>query len=324
MLATEIHEKINQEISGKIIGKSAETRLLTIALLAQGHAIIEGVPGIAKTLLAKSFASILELEFKRVQLTSDMLPSDITGTFVFNVKDQEFFFRRGPLFANIVLADEINRGIPKTQSALLEAMQEYQVTVEGQTETLSQPFMVVATQNPLEMRGTYPLPEAQLDRFMFRIIMGLPNKAEELEVLDRYEKDSKRDLEFNSIKTDLVEAREEIKTKITMSREIKEYIIAIMNATRNESENVTLGASPRASLHLMRACKVNAALDGRDYVTPDDVKLLLFPTLNHRLIINPDFLLRNTKPSEVFNYSAIEEIINKAVNSVNPPRWVNW
>jgi len=320
MLATEIHEKINQEISGKIIGKSAETRLLTIALLAQGHAIIEGVPGIAKTLLAKSFASILELEFKRVQLTSDMLPSDITGTFVFNVKDQEFFFRRGPLFANIVLADEINRGIPKTQSALLEAMQEYQVTVEGQTETLSQPFMVIATQNPLEMRGTYPLPEAQLDRFMFRIIMGLPNKAEELEVLDRYEKDSKRDLEFNSIKTDLVEAREEIKTKITMSREIKEYIIAIMNATRNESENVTLGASPRASLHLMRACKVNAALDGRDYVTPDDVKLLLFPTLNHRLIINPDFLLRNTKPSEVFNYSAIEEIINKAVNSVNPPR----
>ena len=320
MLATEIHEKINQEISGKIIGKSAETRLLTIALLAQGHAIIEGVPGIAKTLLAKSFANILELEFKRVQLTSDMLPSDITGTFVFNVKDQEFFFRKGPLFSNIVLADEINRGIPKTQSALLEAMQEYQVTVEGQTETLSQPFMVIATQNPLEMRGTYPLPEAQLDRFMFRIIMGLPNKAEELEVLDRYEKDSKRDLEFNSIKTDLVEAREEIKTKITMSREIKEYIIAIMNATRNESENVTLGASPRASLHLMRACKVNAALDGRDYVTPDDVKLLLFPTLNHRLIINPDFLLRNTKPSEVFNYSAIEEIINKAVNSVNPPR----
>jgi len=278
------------------------------------------VPGIAKTLLAKSFANILELEFKRVQLTSDMLPSDITGTFVFNVKDQEFFFRKGPLFSNIVLADEINRGIPKTQSALLEAMQEYQVTVEGQTETLSQPFMVIATQNPLEMRGTYPLPEAQLDRFMFRIIMGLPNKAEELEVLDRYEKDSKRDLEFNSIKTDLVEAREEIKTKITMSREIKEYIIAIMNATRNESENVTLGASPRASLHLMRACKVNAALDGRDYVTPDDVKLLLFPTLNHRLIINPDFLLRNTKPSEVFNYSAIEEIINKAVNSVNPPR----
>ena len=320
MLAMEIHDKIIEQISGKIIGKAFETRLLTIALLAQGHAIIEGVPGIAKTLLAKSFANILELEFKRVQLTSDMLPSDITGTFVFNIKEQEFFFRKGPLFSNIVLADEINRGIPKTQSALLEAMQEYQVTVEGQTEKLLQPFMVIATQNPLEMRGTYPLPEAQLDRFMFRIIMGLPDKTEELEVLNTYEKNSEGNLEFSTINTDIVAARDEIKSKITISKEIKEYIISIMNATRRETEEINLGASPRASLHLMRACKVNAALDGRDYVTPDDVKLLLFPVLNHRLIINPDYLLRNTNPSEVFSYSAIKEIIDKAVNSVNPPR----
>ena len=320
MLAMEIHDKIIEQISDKIIGKAFETRLLTIALLAQGHTIIEGVPGIAKTLLAKSFANILGLEFKRVQLTSDMLPSDITGTFVFNVKEQEFFFRKGPLFSNIVLADEINRGIPKTQSALLEAMQEYQVTVEGQTEKLLQPFMVIATQNPLEMRGTYPLPEAQLDRFMFRIIMGLPDKTEELEVLNTYEKNSEGNLEFSTINTDIVAARDEIKSKITISKEIKEYIISIMNATRRETEEINLGASPRASLHLMRACKVNAALDGRDYVTPDDVKLLLFPVLNHRLIINPDYLLRNTNPSEVFSYSAIKEIIDKAVNSVNPPR----
>ena len=320
MLAMEIHDKIIEQVSDKIIGKAFETRLLTIALLAQGHAIIEGVPGIAKTLLAKSFANILELEFKRVQLTSDMLPSDITGTFVFNVKEQEFFFRKGPLFSNILLADEINRGIPKTQSALLEAMQEYQVTVEGQTEKLLQPFMVIATQNPLEMRGTYPLPEAQLDRFMFRIIMGLPDKTEELEVLNTYEKNSEGNLEFSTINTDIVAARDEIKSKITISKEIKEYIISIMNATRKETEEINLGASPRASLHLMRACKVNAALDGRDYVTPDDVKLLLFPVLNHRLIINPDYLLRNTNPSEVFSYSAIKEIIDKAVNSVNPPR----
>ena len=320
MLAMEIHNKIIEQVSDKIIGKAFETRLLTIALLAQGHAIIEGVPGIAKTLLAKSFANILELEFKRVQLTSDMLPSDITGTFVFNVKEQEFFFRKGPLFSNILLADEINRGIPKTQSALLEAMQEYQVTVEGQTEKLLQPFMVIATQNPLEMRGTYPLPEAQLDRFMFRIIMGLPDKTEELEVLNTYEKNSEGNLEFSTINTDIVAARDEIKSKITISKEIKEYIISIMNATRRETEEINLGASPRASLHLMRACKVNAALDGRDYVTPDDVKLLLFPVLNHRLIINPDYLLRNTNPSEVFSYSAIKEIIDKAVNSVNPPR----
>ena len=320
MLAMEIHNKIIEQVSDKIIGKAFETRLLTIALLAQGHAIIEGVPGIAKTLLAKSFANILELEFKRVQLTSDMLPSDITGTFVFNVKEQEFFFRKGPLFSNIVLADEINRGIPKTQSALLEAMQEYQVTVEGQTEKLSQPFMVIATQNPLEMRGTYPLPEAQLDRFMFRITMGLPDKTEELEVLNTYEKNSEGNLEFSTINTDIVAARDEIKSKITISKEIKEYIISIMNETRRETEEINLGASPRASLHLMRACKVNAALDGRDYVIPDDVKLLLFPVLNHRLIINPDYLLRNTKPSEVFNYSAIKEIIDKAAYSVNPPR----
>tara|TARA_B100000949_G_scaffold235306_1_gene257630 strand:+ start:3970 stop:4932 length:963 start_codon:yes stop_codon:yes gene_type:complete len=320
MLAMEIHDKIIEQVSDKIIGKAFETRLLTIALLAQGHTIIEGVPGIAKTLLAKSFANILGLEFKRVQLTSDMLPSDITGTFVFNVKEQEFFFRKGPLFSNIVLADEINRGIPKTQSALLEAMQEYQVTVEGQTEKLLQPFMVIATQNPLEMRGTYPLPEAQLDRFMFRIIMGLPDKTEELEVLNTYEKNSEGNLEFSTINTDIVAARDEIKSKITISKEIKEYIISIMNATRRETEEINLGASPRASLHLMRACKVNAALDGRDYVTPDDVKLLLFPVLNHRLIINPDYLLRNTNPSEVFSYSAIKEIIDKAVNSVNPPR----
>ena len=320
MLAMEIHDKIIEQVSDKIIGKAFETRLLTIALLAQGHTIIEGVPGIAKTLLAKSFANILGLEFKRVQLTSDMLPSDITGTFVFNVKEQEFFFRKGPLFSNIVLADEINRGIPKTQSALLEAMQEYQVTVEGQTEKLLQPFMVIATQNPLEMRGTYPLPEAQLDRFMFRIIMGLPDKTEELEVLNTYEKDSEGNLEFSTINTDIVAARDEIKSKITISKEIKEYIISIMNATRKETEEINLGASPRASLHLMRACKVNAALDGRDYVTPDDVKLLLFSVLNHRLILNPDYLLRNTNPSEVFSYSAIKEIIDKAVNSVNPPR----
>ena len=188
MIANDIFEKINEQISNKIVGKENETKLITIALLSQGHVIIEGVPGIAKTLIAKSFANILNLDFKRVQLTSDMLPSDITGTFVFNAKEQEFFFRKGPIFANVVLADEINRGIPKTQSALLEAMQEYQVTVEGQTEQLSQPFMVIATQNPVEMRGTYPLPEAQLDRFMFRIVMDLPSKSDELMILEKFEK----------------------------------------------------------------------------------------------------------------------------------------
>ena len=313
-------QNVFEEVGKIVVGQNNMVRRLMMGLFTQGHILLEGVPGLAKTLTVNTLANVLKLDFKRIQFTPDLMPSDITGTFVFNVKEQEFFFRKGPLFSNIVLADEINRGIPKTQSALLEAMQEYQVTVEGQTEKLLQPFMVIATQNPLEMRGTYPLPEAQLDRFMFRIIMGLPDKTEELEVLNTYEKDSEGNLEFSTINTDIVAARDEIKSKITISKEIKEYIISIMNATRKETEEINLGASPRASLHLMRACKVNAALDGRDYVTPDDVKLLLFSVLNHRLILNPDYLLRNTNPSEVFNYSAIKEIIDKAVNSVNPPR----
>lgn len=319
LLANEIYERINDQISEKIIGKVFETKLLTIALLSEGHVIIEGVPGIAKTLLAKSFANILELDFKRIQLTSDMLPSDITGTFVFNVKEQEFYFRKGPIFTNVILADEINRGIPKTQAALLEAMQENQVTVEGQTEKLPQPFMVIATQNPLEMRGTYPLPEAQLDRFMFRIIMDLPEKEEELTILEKFER-GEINQEFDIISTDILAAKKEISTKIILSREIKEYIVSIMRTTRTQPEKINLGSSPRASLHLLQACKVCAALDGRDYVTPDDVKLLLFPLLNHRLIINPDYLLRNANPAELIDYSVIKELITQSTANIKPPR----
>ncbi len=319
MIANDIFEKINEQISNKIVGKENETKLITIALLSQGHVIIEGVPGIAKTLIAKSFANILNLDFKRVQLTSDMLPSDITGTFVFNAKEQEFFFRKGPIFANVVLADEINRGIPKTQSALLEAMQEYQVTVEGQTEQLSQPFMVIATQNPVEMRGTYPLPEAQLDRFMFRIVMDLPSKSDELKILEKFEK-GEINQEFEVIESDIIAAREEISTNVKVSREIKEYIISIMNATRMQVEKINLGASPRASIHLLQACKASAAIDGRDYVTPDDVKSLLFPILNHRLIIDPDYLLRNISTGRIIDYNLIQKLINEITSDIKPPR----
>jgi len=310
---------LKEEIAKIIIGQHDAVNHVLLSILCGGHSLLIGVPGLAKTLLVNTVAQALGLDFKRIQFTPDLMPSDILGSEILD-ENRHFKFIKGPIFSNIILADEINRTPPKTQAALLEAMQEYQVTVEGQTEKLLQPFMVIATQNPLEMRGTYPLPEAQLDRFMFRIIMGLPDKTEELEVLNTYEKDSEGNLEFSTINTDIVAARDEIKSKITISKEIKEYIISIMNATRKETEEINLGASPRASLHLMRACKVNAALDGRDYVTPDDVKLLLFSVLNHRLILNPDYLLRNTNPSEVFNYSAIKEIIDKAVNSVNPPR----
>lgn len=319
MIVNDIFEKINEQISNKIVGKENETRLITIALLSQGHVIIEGVPGIAKTLIAKSFANILNLDFKRIQLTSDMLPSDITGTFVFNAKEQEFFFRKGPIFANMVLADEINRGIPKTQSALLEAMQEYQVTVEGQTEQLSQPFMVIATQNPVEMRGTYPLPEAQLDRFMFRIVMDLPSKSDELKILEKFEK-GEINQKFEVIESDIIAAREEISTNVKISREIKEYIVSIMNATRMQSEKINLGSSPRASIHLLQACKARAAIDGRDYVTPDDVKSLLFPILNHRLIIDPDYLLRNMSTGKIIDYNLIQKLINEITSDIKPPR----
>tara|TARA_B000000460_G_C21537654_1_gene403969 strand:+ start:112 stop:990 length:879 start_codon:yes stop_codon:yes gene_type:complete len=292
---------------------------LTIALLSNGHVILEGVPGIAKTLLAKSFADSLELEFKRIQLTPDMLPADITGTFVYNVKEQDFFFRKGPVFGNVILADEINRGIPKTQSALLEAMQEYQVTVEGKTHELQKPFFVIATQNPIEMQGTYPLPEAQLDRFMFRITMDLPSKKDEIDIINKF---STGDIfiNINSINLDLKKTNNEILHNVKLSNEIKEYIVELLAATRNDSEKILLGASPRATVHLFQASKTLAAINGRDYVIPDDVKSLLFPLLNHRLLLNPDYLIKNTDPSRPYNYDVVKKLISEISTAASPPR----
>ena len=292
---------------------------MTIALLSNGHVILEGVPGIAKTLLAKSFADSLELEFKRIQLTPDMLPADITGTFVYNVKEQDFFFRKGPVFGNVILADEINRGIPKTQSALLEAMQEYQVTVEGKTHELKKPFFVIATQNPIEMQGTYPLPEAQLDRFMFRITMELPSKKDEINIINKF---STGDIfiNINSINLDLKKTNNEILHNVKISNEIKEYIVELLVVTRNDSEKILLGASPRATVHLFQASKTLAAINGRDYVIPDDVKSLLFPLLNHRLLLNPDYLIKNTDPSRPYNYDVVKKLISEISTAASPPR----
>ena len=292
---------------------------MTIALLSDGHVILEGVPGIAKTLLAKSFAESLELEFKRIQLTPDMLPADITGTFVYNVKEQDFFFRKGPVFGNVILADEINRGIPKTQSALLEAMQEYQVTVEGKTHELKKPFFVIATQNPIEMQGTYPLPEAQLDRFMFRVTMELPSKKDEINIINKF---STGDIfiNINSINLDLKKTNNEILHNVKISNEIKEYIVELLAATRNDSEKILLGASPRATVHLFQASKTLAAINGRDYVIPDDVKSLLFPLLNHRLLLNPDYLIKNTDPSRPYNYDVVKKLISEISTAASPPR----
>ena len=317
--AEELFNKIENNISKKIVGKTDEIKLLTIALLSNGHVILEGVPGIAKTLLAKSFADSLELEFKRIQLTPDMLPADITGTFVYNVKEQDFFFRKGPVFGNVILADEINRGIPKTQSALLEAMQEYQVTVEGKTHELKKPFFVIATQNPIEMQGTYPLPEAQLDRFMFRITMELPSKKDEINIINKF---STGDIfiNINSINLDLKKTNNEILHNVKISNEIKEYIVELLAATRNDSEKILLGASPRATVHLFQASKTLAAINGRDYVIPDDVKSLLFPLLNHRLLLNPDYLIKNTDPSRPYNYDVVKKLISEISTAASPPR----
>jgi len=250
-----------------------------------------------------------KLEFKRIQLTPDMLPADITGTFVFNIKEQDFFFRKGPIFGNVILADEINRGIPKTQSALLEAMQEYQVTVEGKTHKLQKPFFVIATQNPIEMQGTYPLPEAQLDRFMFRITMDLPSKEDEINIINKF---STGDIFTNidSIDLDLNKIHNEILHNVKLSNEIKEYIVELLVVTRNDSEKILLGASPRAIIDLYKASKAHAYIEGKDFVTPIDVAYIAKELMRHRIVL--------TYEAEAEGVTT-DEIIQKVLETVSIP-----
>ena len=250
-----------------------------------------------------------------------MLPADITGTFTYNVRDQIFVFREGPVFANVVLADEINRAIPKTQSALLEAMQEKQVTAEGVTKKLPDPFIVLATQNPVEMQGTYPLPEAQLDRFMFRVIIITPDHEDEVEILRK----SVAGIDPEALQTvvnikEIIEARDETRKEVASSREVMDYIVSLVSATRKDAERVMLGASPRASVQLLAASKTLAAINGRNYVTPDDIKRLIFPALNHRILLNPEYVLRTGNVGRPFDYDALNTIITGALSTVEPPR----
>ncbi|MEM4311967.1 MAG: MoxR family ATPase [Nitrososphaerales archaeon] len=315
----EIYEKVLGEVSKVIVGKEEVIKLATIALLADGNIILEGVPGVAKTLIAKTFAKSLGLSFKRIQFTPDILPSDITGTFVFNPKERTFEFREGPIFANVILADEINRATPKTQSALLEAMQEKQVTVEGVTKALEEPFLVIATQNPVELEGTFPLPEAELDRFMFRVVVSTPTYEEEIEVLRRSSLANSIEVKNIADKKELIEAKELVKG-IYVSQDILNYIVKILEATRRDRDKVILGGSPRASVHLLQASKALAVLQGRDYVIPDDVKALTFSTLNHRIILNPEYVVKLSSINDPFNYRALNEVINTAINSVEVPR----
>jgi MoxR-like ATPase len=291
-------EKVVKNVEKVIVGKRNSVEATLLALLCQGHILIEDVPGTGKTILARAVALSIGCSFRRIQFTPDMLPSDVTGVSVFNQKTHEFEFRPGPVFAQIVLTDEINRATPKTQSALLECMDERQVTVDGHTYLMEKPFLVLATQNPIEYEGTFPLPEAQLDRFLLRIHMGYPDKSSEIAILGAQQYAHPiTTLERVVSQEELLAAQEAVK-QVYVDDLIKEYIINIATATRNHPD-VYLGVSPRGSLALYRTSQALGAIRQRDYVIPDDVKYLAEPTLAHRLIISPAARIKNVDPREV-------------------------
>jgi MoxR-like ATPase len=295
--------QVETNVEQAVRGKHAEIRLAMVALVAEGHLLIEDVPGVGKTMLAKAIARSIDCSFRRIQFTPDMLPTDITGVNVFNQEHGDFEFRPGAVFANIVLGDEINRASPKTQSALLECMEERQVTIDAQTHVLGTPFMVIATQNPVEHEGTYPLPEAQLDRFMLRLSIGYPSADVETEILGSH--GSGKPLEkLRSVTdargvADMIEAARTVHTAPTIRR----YIVDLVEATRRHRD-IYLGASPRASIMLLRAARAFAAADARDYVVPDDVKTLAIPVLAHRMIVTADAAMLGRTPTAV-----IEELL---------------
>ena len=291
-------KKLISNLEKVIIGKRQPIELIVIGLLCQGHVLIEDVPGVGKTVLARSLAKSLGCSFNRLQFTPDMLPSDVTGVSIFDQSKRAFEFRTGPIFAQVVLVDEINRATPKTQAALLEAMEERQVTVDGKTYPLPNPFMVLATQNPIEYEGTFPLPEAQLDRFLLRVRLGYPNPADEIEIIERQQLQHPIETLKLVIKIgELKAAMEEIK-KVYVSDAIKTYIVDLTNRTRQHAD-VYLGASPRGSLALFRTGQVAAALAGRDYVLPDDIKRLAVPVLAHRVIVGPAARLQELSAEKI-------------------------
>ena len=294
----EFYIKLMNNLKSVIVGKNEVLDLVIITLLSQGHLLIDDVPGVGKTMLAKSLAKSLGCTFNRIQFTPDMLPSDVTGVSIYNQNTHEFEFRSGPIISQIVLADEINRATPKTQSALLESMEERQVTVDGITHEIPAPFMVLATQNPIEYEGTFPLPEAQLDRFLLKVKIGYPSFSNEIEILELQQlKHPIESVQTVVTSAEIIESQEKIK-HVYISDAIKRYIVELTRATRDHND-VYLGASPRGSLGLYRASQAKAATVGRDFVLPDDVKALAKHILGHRMIINPSARLRNLTPDQI-------------------------
>jgi MoxR-like ATPase len=308
----ELARDVATELRKAIIGLEEAINALMIATLAEGHVLIEGVPGLAKTYLAKYFAKTLNMEFKRIQFTSDLLPSDILGTMVYDRKTGEFVFRKGPIFSNVVLADEINRGAPKTQSALLEAMQERQVTIEGVTYNLPRPFVVIATQNPIELEGTYPLPEAELDRFLLRVLVSHPSRTEEVEIL-KLKNLSGEDVDINPVTTrdKIAEAIKEVRG-VHVDEDVMQYIVDIVRRTR-EDPRIFFGASTRGEVALLYASKATAAIFGYDFVTPDHVKYVAPLVLNHRIIA------KTTSKTDFVANPQID-IVREIIKTVTPPR----
>jgi len=294
-----------REVEKVIIGKTDTVRLALAALLAGGHVLIEDIPGVGKTMLARSLSRALGCSFRRIQFTPDLLPADITGTPVYSQRTGEFEFRKGPVFANIVLADEVNRGTPKTQSALLECMEEAQVSADGVTYPLPRPFFVIATENNVELQGTFPLPEAQLDRFWMRLSLGYPDRADEVAILERQEiRHPVADLEPVLDREELLEMQNAVR-HVYIDPKIKDYVVSIVSATR-QYPSVSLGASPRGSLCLMHTSKALAAMEGRSYVLPDHVKSLAPAVLSHRLILSREAKLNGTAPAHI-----IRDILDK-------------
>ncbi len=308
-MIAETAARLRENIQKVIVGKADVIDLALIAMVCEGHLLLEDVPGTGKTTLAKTIAASLGCSFRRVQFTPDLLPSDLTGIYYFNQRSQEFEFRPGPLMAQILLADEINRATPRTQSALLEAMQERQVTVDIATHALPRPFLVMATQNPIELEGTFPLPEAQLDRFLMKVALGYPDAADENTMLVRFERDDPLDTLSAVVGPDDILAMQSDVRRVRVEESVRQYVVDVCRATRQHAD-ILLGASPRATLALYRVCQARAAIAGRDFVIPDDVKAMSAHVLTHRLVVNPQTRLRGRTP---------EDVVREVVNTVRVP-----